>query len=149
VLGLGDPCVGDQMVWKLSQTIGFTVNLLTREPGQPNQKQSDNETSLVSKRNENESDSYDAAAYIGIFSLLWGVPCWSARILVGGIFLGHILFNFSGFNWKICYGVGSTHNSGFGFTIAYWQSRLEIVYVCPFSVLGLVEVRKALSRKGG
>jgi len=34
---------------------------------------------------KNEGESYDVATYIGILSFLWGVPCRSARILVGGI----------------------------------------------------------------
>jgi len=34
---------------------------------------------------KNESGSYDVAAYIGILSFLWDVPCWSVKILVGGI----------------------------------------------------------------
>jgi len=34
---------------------------------------------------ENESESYDVAAHIGIFSFLWGVSCRSVRILVSRI----------------------------------------------------------------
>jgi len=83
---------------------------------------------------ENENESYDVA-YIGILSFLWSVPC---RCRLGfwlvGSFFGHTLFNFSDFDWEVYYRVGSTHSPGFGFTIAYWQSRLEIVYpVCFLS----------------
>jgi len=44
---------------------------------------------------ENESESYDIAAYIGILSFLWGVPCRPVRILVGeSLFLGiHLLIS--------------------------------------------------------
>jgi len=67
--------------------------------------------------------------------VLWGVPCRLDRILVGGIpFWIYTLFNFLNFDWEVCYGVASIHSSGIGFTIAYWQSRLEIVYsVCFLS----------------
>jgi len=79
---------------------------------------------------------------------------WLGFWLVGS-FLGiHFLislilirFNFS--DWEVCYGVGSTHSPEFGFTITYWQSRLEIVYPVYFSVLRLVKIRKTLSRKRG
>jgi len=66
---------------------------------------------------------------------MWDVPCWSDRILVGGIsFWAYTLFNFLNFDWQVCYGVASIHSPGFGFTIAYWQSRLEFVYsVCFLS----------------
>jgi len=61
------------------------------------------------------------------------VSYWWVRILVGGIFAEDTLFNFSSFDWEVCHGIGSTHSSGFGFTIAYRQNRLEIVPVCFLS----------------
>jgi len=58
-----------------------------------------------------------------------GLGFWLVGPLLGGT-----LFNFSNFDWKVCHGIGSTHSPGFGFTIAYWQSRLEIVHpVCFLS----------------
>jgi len=98
---------------------------------------------------KNESEYYDVATYIGLLSFLWNVPCRLVRILVGGILFGDTLPNFSDFDWEDCYGVDSTHSPRFGFIIPYWQSRLEIVYPVYFPVLGLVKIRKALSRKRG
>jgi len=70
------------------------------------------------KKRENENDSYDVAAYIGILSFLWDVSCWWIRILVDGILSEDTLFNFSNF-WEVYHEVRSTHSPGFDFNIIY------------------------------
>jgi len=47
---------------------------------------------------KNESVSYGVAVYIGTLSFLWDVSYRWVRILVGRIFAGDALFNFSSFD---------------------------------------------------
>jgi len=70
-----------------------------------------------------------------MLSFLWDVPCGGLRFWLVESLFGDTLFKLSNFwDWEVCYGVGSTHRPGFGFTIACWQTRLEFVYpVCFLS----------------
>jgi len=42
---------------------------------------------------KNESESYDVATYIGVFSFLWDVPCWLGFWLVGSLLGIHLLIS--------------------------------------------------------
>jgi len=102
-----------------------------------------------SEKKMRERKRIGVAAYIGIFSFLWDVPCQWVRILVSGILSGDTLFNFSNFDWVVCHKVGSTHSPSFGFillSIGKVDWKLSSLFI--FCILGLVKIRKALSRKG-
>jgi len=65
-------------------------------------------------------------------------------------FFGHTLFNFSDFDWEVCYGVGSTHNPGFGFTIGKvgwkWFTLSVFCFRIGQNSKGVVEERGMISK---
>jgi len=58
-----------------------------------------------------------------------------------GFFSGDTLFNFSDFDWEVCYGVGSTHSPDFVLLLFIGKVGWKL---STLSVLGLVKIRKAL-----